>query len=366
MSFQTVGIIGLGLIGGSLAKTIKKHMPTVQILSYDKNQDALQQASSDKVIDGFSHLSVSVLEPCDLIFLCAEVKENLELLNELKPYLSSRTIISDVGSVKEEVVDLIAAEGLAKHFIGGHPMAGSEKSGYENATDFMFENVYYILTPTNETPAELTDSLCEFLSELKMLPKVMSPHKHDASTAAVSHFPHVLASSLVNVVAALDDEEETLKQIAAGGFKDITRIASSSPEMWRQICLSNQSAICNIITSFKEQLDIVESHIQNQDADAIYSFFEDAKNYRDSLQIKSKNSLEGAYEFYCDLVDKPGGIATITTILACNQLSIKNIGIVHNREYEQGVLRLSFYDSRSYHDAIEVLQGYNYTIYERT
>ncbi|SDB09012.1 prephenate dehydrogenase [Eubacterium oxidoreducens] len=365
MHLQTVGIIGLGLIGGSMAKTIKKHMPNIQILAYDKNQDALIQASSEKVIDGFSHLSVSVLEPADLIILCAEVKENIQLLNELKPYLSKETIISDVGSVKEEVVTIMKQEGLSTNFIGGHPMAGSEKSGYENATDFMFENVYYILTPTEDTPEHLTNSFSEFLLNLKILPKVMTPQMHDYATAAVSHFPHILASSLVNVVSSLDDEEETFKQIAAGGFKDITRIASSSPEMWRQICLSNKSAICDIISAFKKQLDKMEQFVCSANSDQIYHFFEDAKNYRDSLQIKSKNTLEGAYEFYCDLVDKPGGIATITTILACNQLSIKNIGIIHNREYEQGVLRLSFYDNRSYNEAIEVLQGYNYTIYER-
>ena len=154
-----------------------------------------------------------------------------------------------------------------------------------------------------------------------------------------------------------------MKTIAAGGFKDITRIASSSPVMWQNICLSNASQLIELIDAFTERLQQAKALIQTKDADNIYRFFETAKDYRDSIHITKSGSLKKIHEFYCDLIDGAGGIATIATILASNHLSIKNIGIVHNREFEQGVLHIEMYDKKSLEESIALLKKHHYTVY---
>ncbi len=365
MAYNTVGIIGLGLIGGSLAKTIKKHLPDTKVYAYDTNSDLLKSAASSQIIDGFSDASVSILEPCDCIFLCAEVKENTQILHDLKPYINPLTVITDVSSVKAPVMMIIEDLGLSQNFIGGHPMAGSEKSGFENSTDYLLENAYYILTPTNNTPQSLVSSFSNFLKAIKAIPINFSAEFHDSATAAVSHFPHVLAACLVNLVKELDTEDEVLKTIAAGGFRDITRIASSSPKMWQQICQTNADSICTVIEFFRNILDATEGYIKSGNADALYNFFSNAKDYRDSLMINDKGSIESANEIFCDLKDEPGKISTITTLLSAHQVNIKNIGIVHNREFEDGALRLQFYDDATYKLAYLLLQKHNYIIHDR-
>ena len=156
-----------------------------------------------------------------------------------------------------------------------------------------------------------------------------------------------------------------MKHIAAGGFKDITRIASSSPEMWRQICLTNTTQIINMLHLFQNSLRQMETMLTENASEPIYSFFESAKEYRNSMRITSSGSILRTYHLYCDLIDAAGGIATIATILASNNLNIKNIGIIHNREYEDVVLQIDFYDSESLTNAVALLKKYHYTVYER-
>jgi len=196
-------------------------------------------------------------------------------------------------------------------------------------------------------------------------PLVLDYELHDYATAAISHLPHVIAYSLVNLVRESDDGNETMKTIAAGGFKDITRIASSSPVMWENICISNQEQILKLIDAFTETLAQTRRDIANADEKALLDSFTKAKDYRDSLTLKTSGALKQVYELYIDLLDEAGGIATIATILASNNLSIKNIGIIHNREFEDGVLHLEMYDADSLADAVALLKRHHYTIYER-
>ena len=205
----------------------------------------------------------------------------------------------------------------------------------------------------------------QFVSSLGAIPLILDYEKHDFATASISHLPHIIASSLVNLIKQTDDEDATMKTIAAGGFKDITRIASSSPVMWQNICLSNKTQILKLIDQYMKMLSHTRALIESEDKDAILDFFTSAKDYRDSLQIKTASPVGKAYEFYCDLIDEAGGIATIATLLGENRLSIKNIGILHNREFEHGVLHIEMYDETSLHAAISLLKANNYKIYER-
>lgn len=194
---------------------------------------------------------------------------------------------------------------------------------------------------------------------------VLTADEHDYITAGVSHLPHIIASALVNLVNALDNDAEYMKTIAAGGFRDITRIASSSPIMWQQICLENSKNISSVLDEFIRMLIQIRCSVDNQEADNLYQMFASSRDYRDSIDITTKGSISKTHMLYLDIADEAGGIATIATILAMDGISIKNIGIIHNREFEEGVLKIEFYDVDTMIRAAALLRKRNYIIYER-
>ena len=340
MEFQKIGFIGLGLIGGSLAKSIKNKYPNTTIIAMASREQTLAMAHRDGVIKNDSFLPLSDFADCDIIFLCSPVKINVEYLQKLKPLLSPNCLISDVGSVKGDISKAVTDLQLEAQFVGGHPMAGSEATGYNNANKYLLENAYYILTVTEAFPKNKLQAFDAYLRSLGCLTMIMTPEKHDFATACISHLPHIIAASLVRFVQEADGEDATLKTIAAGGFRDITRIASSSPIMWQHICSTNRQEILNAFALYERSLKEFMASVECCDEETMFSLFSSAKDYRDNLPVKKKGVLPSAYEFYLDIADETGGIATIASILAENNINIKNIGIVHNREFEQGVLRI--------------------------
>ena len=156
-----------------------------------------------------------------------------------------------------------------------------------------------------------------------------------------------------------------MKTIAAGGFRDMTRIAASSPVMWQDICLSNKEQVLHLVDLYTKQLPRIRSYIETAYKEKMTAYFTSSKDYRDSLTIRQPGSIQPVYELYCDLIDEVGGIATLATLLASNGINIKNIGIVHNREFEDGVLHIELYDQKSLDTAGTLLRKYHYTVYQR-
>lgn len=365
MSVQTLGFIGLGLIGGSIVKTTRRIHPDIRLIALSAHQSTIDQAYLEGMIENEQNASLDSFADCDYIFLCTPVQQNLQYLEKLKGIIKDSCILTDVGSVKGDIHRAVEQMGLEENFIGGHPMAGSEKTGFANATEYLLENAYYILTPTKKVAKQRVEEFQNFIKSLGAIPLLLDCDAHDAATAAISHLPHVIASALVNFVRQSDDPDETRKTIAAGGFKDITRIASSSPVMWEEICMTNQRQLLVALDDFSKYLSDIRQEIASLDSHGIHGFFQSAKDYRDSLFVAPKKTVRTVFELYCDLIDEAGGIATIATILASNNLSIKNIGIIHNREFEDGVLKIEMYDRPSYDRTIELLRKYHYTVYER-
>ena len=365
MRLQKIGFIGLGLIGGSIAKRLRILHKDLVIIATAGHAATIEAAYKEGLTDNASPCELSDFYDCDYIFLCTPVQKNMEYLRLLKGHVCDRCIITDVGSVKTDIHREVTALGMEAQFIGGHPMAGSEKTGLANAREFLLENAYYIITPTTKSPSPAVEELTGLVRSLGAIPLVLGYEQHDYATAAISHLPHVIAYSLVNLVQESDDENEIMKTIAAGGFKDITRIASSSPVMWENICLSNQEQILKLLDNYIHTLEVMRTNIADADSPALLDAFTAAKDYRDSITITAKGALKNVYELYLDLIDETGGIATVATILASNNLSIKNIGIIHNREFEGGVLRLEMYDGESLALAVALLKKHHYTIYER-
>lgn len=365
MEITKISFIGLGLIGGSIAKTIRRIYPQIKLYAVSGHLSTITQAYEAGVIENNEMLSLDDISNADYIFLCTPVQQNVAYLKQLKDTISPHTIITDVGSVKGDIHRAVTQLGLEEHFIGGHPMAGSEKTGFAAATPYLLENAYYIITPTAQTTRQQTDRFRDFVSSLGAIPLVLNYDRHDFATASISHLPHVLAYSLVNLVKEIDDPEQTMKTIAAGGFRDMTRIAASSPVMWQDICLSNKEQVLHLMDLYTEQLAKLRSFIEAESKQDMTAYFTAAKDYRDSLTIRQSGSIQKVYELYCDLIDEVGGIATLSALLASNGINIKNIGIVHNREFEDGVLHIELYDQKSLDTASTLLNKYHYTVYQR-
>lgn len=365
MNLNKIGFIGLGLIGGSIAKKIKLNYPDCEIIATARRQETISEAFDMELISNSKLISLEAFADCDLIFLCAPVEKNLDYLRELKDIVSKQTIITDVGSTKTQIHKEVIALGLEKQFIGGHPMTGSEKTGISNANEYLLENAYYIITPTAESTQEQIDEFYALIKELGSIPMVLDYEAHDYATASISHLPHMIAYTLVNLVKDIDDENETMKTIAAGGFKDITRIASSSPVMWESICMTNKEPIIDLMNKYIDSLQSLKKNIVNADSNELLDKFHSAKDYRDSITVRNIKSYNQVHELFLDLADEAGGIAIIASILAFKGISIKNIGIVHNREFEEGVLHIEFYDEESVELATELLVEKNYVVHRR-
>lgn len=358
-----VGFIGFGLIGGSLAKSLKKHQLAKKIIAYDVQHNSLVMAKADGVVDHIATTLDDGFSECDIIFLCCPVKINIKMIEALKDIIKPSCIVTDVGSTKDDIHRAIIDKSIGINFIGGHPMTGSEKSGYEASTAQLFENVFYVITPTKNSTDTDVAKLTSIIEGIDSIPLVMDSKTHDFTTASISHVPHILAALIVNSVEDLDGEEGYMHTLAAGGFKDITRIASASPVMWQQICLSNKAPILNALTHYKQLLEDVEAMIQNDDSRSLHYMFEDAKNYRATFNDNKKGILSRQYAFSVDIDDEPGIIAKIATLLGEAGINIKNIGIVNNREIDSGVLNIQFKNQEDLDRSLTLLRELGYTIY---
>ncbi|MCX7921070.1 MAG: prephenate dehydrogenase [Clostridia bacterium] len=365
MQDKKITIIGLGLIGGSLARALGERLHIRDITAVNRTQEAIDAALKDGCISrGFTELDESIWDS-DIIFICTPVRRAVELLELVAQKAKPGCIITDVGSTKAEIIDYISKMPNAPLFIGGHPMAGAEKTGYTASFAHLFENAYYILSPSKTSDQYSMDLMTELVKEIGAIPITLDAYEHDRITGCISHVPHIIASSIVNLVRSSDTPDAKMQMLAAGGFKDITRIASSSPEMWENIVISNKQQIEGILENYVEIINNFKEYIQTNDIKNIYSFFETAKNYRDSIPTSKRGLICPLYEIVVDVVDKPGIIGEIATILGAGGINIKNINVSNSREYEQGCLRITLHDSESVNNAFELLTGKGYKVYKR-
>lgn len=279
------GFIGFGLIGGSVAHGIREQYPEARLTAFnyyiDRPHPRLELAKMDGILDDIS-TDLSDFGACDCIFLCAPVLKNINYLKKVKPFLSKDCLITDVGSVKSDIVAAVIEEGLEHQFVGGHPMTGSEKTGYEHSSSQFFRDKYYVLTPLPESRKEDVEWLKEFIHKIGSHCMTLDPAYHDAVVAGISHGPHVVSAALVNAVDAFD-QDGTYGKLAAGGFHSTTRISSSSPEMWQNICLTNPDQIVKYLDVVIQLLQNARAMVADADEDGLMEYFQNAKTYRDKI-----------------------------------------------------------------------------------
>ncbi len=281
-------IIGVGLIGGSLARALKAASECVEVVGYGRNADALQKALKLGVIDRAETDIAVAVRGADVIVLGVPVGAMETVLGELQPYLEPQTILTDVGSTKGSVVEAATKVfgKLPPRFVPGHPIAGTEMSGVEASFAELFQKRRVILTPDAGTDKEALETVRGMWQRAGAEVIDMSVEHHDEVLAATSHLPHMLAFTLVDTLAGLEDHDDIFR-FAAGGFRDFTRIASSNPQMWHDICLNNRDALLKIVQRFTSELTTLATAIEKSDSEAILATFQRAKSARDAYCEKN-------------------------------------------------------------------------------
>ena len=356
-----VTIIGLGLIGGSLAKALKEKAKINRLYGIDSNKETLKKAIEEKVITkGFVNVSDEIKDS-DIVFICTPISDILKWVEKLLPVINKSCVITDVGSIKSELIAEIEKLPNSFEFIGGHPMTGSEKSGYSQSRGHLFENAYYVITPCSKSSRYGIQLLKDIIKSIGSIPLELKPNLHDTITATISHIPHIISAALVNLVHETDTSDKHMKRLAAGGFKGLTRISSSNPYMWQDICLKNKQSIITILEKYINILNGCKDLINKETGEKILDFFSNAKTFRDSMSAKTPGLIPETYELIIDVIDKPGIIGEIATILGNENINIKNININNSRDYEGGVLTITLPDIESLEKARIILSKKGYS-----
>jgi prephenate dehydrogenase len=281
--FDTVAIVGVGLIGGSLGMAARRKGIARRVIGIGRAEQRLMRAKILGAIDEYSLDMDDGASQADLIILCPPVRLVVPTLERMAPSLKKGAIVTDAGSTKREIVeqaDAVMPSGT--YFVGGHPMAGSEQTGVNAARADLFQGATYVLTPGAHTDLTALGKMTEFAGALGARVEIVDPKQHDEAVAVISHLPHAIASALMRLAEDSHRRSDKTFQLAAGSFKDLTRISDSSPELWRDICLTNSDSLADAITGLQSILEDFKTALTNKDEQAIQRFFEQARQIRET------------------------------------------------------------------------------------
>lgn len=273
--FENVTIIGMGLIGSSIARALRKHKLVKRITAADLNEDVCKEVTQLNMADVVtSDLQQSVVD-ADLVVLCVPPGAFNELGGVIGPALKAGAVVTDVGSTKQSVVDALGPHiPDSVHFVPGHPIAGTEHSGPSAGFPELFEGRWWILTPTPETDIKAVEVVTKMCEAFGSRIEIMDPEHHDLVLGITSHLPHLIAYTIVDTADNLEDDikSEVIK-FSASGFRDFTRIAASNPVMWRDVFLNNKTAVLEVLQRFTEDLTALQKAIRNGDGQFLFETF---------------------------------------------------------------------------------------------
>jgi len=279
-----ITVIGVGLIGGSLALALKDAGFVGEVVGCGRGKPNLETALKLGIIDRYERDPQKAVDGADIVFLATPVRSLAAMVAEIAPALKAGAILTDGGSVKEEVLrEIKPLVPAGVYFVGGHPIAGTEKSGAEAAFASLYKGKRCILTPDAQTDVDALEIVTAMWQAAGSEVVCMSAEKHDRVLAAISHLPHMVAYSLVNAVGSYDHYEENILEYSAGGFRDFTRIASSDPSMWRDIALANQSALIEMMEQFETFFAELKEDVRKGDTERLFEFFARSKQMRDAI-----------------------------------------------------------------------------------
>lgn len=361
-----VAIVGVGLLGGSLGLSLRRSGRVRRVTGIDVSGEVLDQARALGAIDeGTVDLRAGVRN-AGLVFVATPVGQVSDLVVRIASLASAPTLISDVGSTKAMICRSVAGilpPGVS--FVGGHPMTGSERTGVQNADPYLFQGAVYVLTPLPGQQGSLQLKLMESLvRDMGAEPLIMDPEEHDTVVACVSHVPHLVAAGLVNAAGDMVLSQGNTLGLAAGGFRDLTRIASGDPVLWRDICLSNPAMI-EVISHFESALGRLKDAVAARCGDRLEAELARARTVRAALPSRAKGIISPTFEFVVQLVDRPGAIAEVAGLLAGEGINIMDIEILRVREGEGGTLRLAVGSRDDVDRSLAVLRGAGLSVRQR-
>jgi prephenate dehydrogenase len=336
---KNISIIGLGLIGGSIAKALKASGTYISISAFDKNKEPIKKALKEKVIDE-ELSSLDLITDSDMIFICLPADESLKIFASIIPKLSNRHIISDVCGVKSAFEEKWIDFRSDAHYIGGHPMTGKEVGGYENSDAHLFKNTIYIISELAKKCSKINEFL-DFVMLIGAKPLFLDPHLHDKIVARVSHLPQLLAVALVHSVGN-NEEGINFLDYAAGGFRDLTRISSSPFTSWESILRINREEIINAIEILYDNLHKIEDNLACDNIDSIGKLFHQARVKREKITKDSKGFLNPLHDVYLELEDKPGTLKKVINLIFDHGINLKDIELQKFIDKYGGVFKLSF------------------------
>ncbi|QFP76260.1 prephenate dehydrogenase [Deinococcus sp. AJ005] len=352
--FGTAVVAGVGLIGGSVAMGLRQRFLARHVIGMDASMDVLREAEALGLVDEIRPTAGEWLRDADLVILAAPMRALIPLANELAPFLNPAALVTDVGSVKGG----IAAEMerlKVRNFVAGHPMAGSERGGVTHANAALLENAVWVLTPTDQTPLTALSRARTLVEGLGAAPVVMPPDAHDALVATVSHLPYLASLALTHMVA----RDERLSLLAAGGFRDLTRVASGDPRMSRDMVVENKAALREALRRFRYQLDRLEADLE--EPEELLAAAHEGKRTRDSLPVVRRSLLPQKYDLVVAVPDKPNQIGIVTQTLGAAGVNIKDIEVLAIRE-EGGALRLGLESAEAVATATGILRGAGFEV----
>ena len=347
-----VFIIGIGMIGGSLGLSLKESPIVNQVMGYDTDKTSLEKAQQIGALDCSVPFEEGARQ-ADVVFLCTPPGTYPELITRMRPFLKPGCIVTDTGSTKQYIMSILGQLPDDIHVIGGHPMAGSEIKGINGADRYLFENAVYILTPREKTPDYAREFLIELLVATGARVKIMEPARHDELVAVISHIPHLAAVALVNSTGG----EKDALIMAAGGFRDTTRIASSDPLLWEDILFTNRNMVMNKLDGLIEQLQDLKLALAREDHEHINTSLCRARSVRESIPRVHRGLLPGFCDIVCIVPDRPGIIAHIGAILGEKNINIIDIEILRVREGDGGTIRLGVLSEAAADEAVKALQS---------
>ena len=338
--FGTVVIAGVGLIGGSVALGLRERFLATEIIGYDLEPSVLSEALGMGIIDR-AELSLGTwLGTADLVILAVPVRVLPSLAQKIASFAGSQTILTDVGSVKggllEGLLELPLA--LRQRFVAGHPMAGSEKNGVRHANAALLQNAIWVLTPSPDSSPSAIARVRLLVDSLGAKPVILEARDHDRLVAMVSHLPYLSALALTRLVARHEDRDG-LALLAAGGFRDLTRVASGDPTMSRDMVVENKVALREALSRYRAELEALEAMLFAPEM--LLDAALEGKRTRDSLPVVKRSLLPVLYDVVVALSDKPRQFAAVATLLGDADLNIKDVEILTNRD-QGGSMRLGF------------------------
>lgn len=363
-----VAVIGLGLLGGSLALALKQREPVSppwHVVGVARDEETAARALAIGAVDEATTNAAAGVADADVVVFATPVGAIPSLVAHVAPFLKAGAVVTDVGSTKVELMRSIPPllpQGV--QYVGGHPMAGSERTGLEAADVYLLENAIYVVTPlhADQPGVERVVALAEAAGAQPLL---MDARRHDRIVAAVSHLPHMVAAALVEAVGLAAEDDPTVLALAAGGFRDTTRVASGDPDMWRDIFISNRDEVLVMLDRFESVLQRLRRATAAADAEEIVNALSRARNVREQLPRHRQGILRPMCEIVVQLADKPGGISAVAGCIAERRVNIKDIEVLRVREGEAGTLRLAFETEEDMETALGALAAIGFVARRR-